>query len=143
MDLFLASCQALGVGLATGVLAGAVLRSGSPPALLVSAAVAGAVVGALSMSADDESVVLGALIGLVGGAVAALAAAGLVAGAVRRAGEGSAAIPAIVALVAGLVAVFSILLPPFSLAALAALLWLASARRRRAERKHEGLRVLR
>jgi hypothetical protein len=109
----------------------------------VSAAVAGAVVRALSMSADDESVVLGALIGLVGGAVAALAAAGLVAGAVRRAGEGSAAIPAIVALVAGLVAVFSILLPPFSLAALAALLWLASARRRRAERKHEGLRVLR
>jgi uncharacterized paraquat-inducible protein A len=41
------------------------------------------------------------------------------------------------------VAVFSILLPPVSLAALAALLWLASARRRRAERKHEGLRVLR
>jgi hypothetical protein len=143
MDLFLASCQALGVGLAAGVLAGAVLRSTSPPALLVLAAVAGGALGALSMSADDESVALGVVIGLAGGVVAALAAGGLVAGAVRRAGEGSAAIPALVALFAGLLAGLSILLPPVSLVALLALLWLASARRRRAERKHEGLRVLR
>jgi hypothetical protein len=143
MDLFLAICQALGVGLAAGVLAGAVLRSGSPRALLALAAIVGAVIGALSMSADEESVVLGALLGLAGGAVAALAAGGLVAGAVRRAGEGSAAIPAIVALAAGVLAALSILLPPVSLVALATLLWLVSARRRRAERKHEGLRVLR
>jgi hypothetical protein len=143
MDLFLASCQALGLGLATGVLTGAVLRSGSPPALLALAAVAGAAAGGVSMSADDEPVILGALIGLAGGAVAALAAGGLVAGAVRRVGEGSAAIPAIVALAAGLLAALSILLPPVSLAALVTLLWLASARRRRAQRKHEGLRVLR
>jgi hypothetical protein len=143
MDLFLASCQALGVGLAVGVLSGAVLRSTAPAALLALAAVAGGALGALSMSADDESVLLGALIGLAGGVVAALAAGGLVAGAVRRAGEGSAAIPALVALAAGLLAGLSILLPPVSLVALAALLWLASARRRRDERKHEGLRVLR
>jgi hypothetical protein len=143
MDLFLASCQALGVGLGVGILTGAVLRSASPVALLALAAVAGGALGGLSMSADEESVVLGVLVGVAGGVVAALAAGGLVAGAVRRAGEASAAIPAFVAVAAGLLAALSILLPPVSLAALAALLWLVSARRRRAERKHEGLRVLR
>jgi hypothetical protein len=144
MDFFLALCQALGLGLAAGVLAGAVIRTGSPPALLAVGALAGAAVGALSMSADDESVVLGVLVGLAGGLVAALAAGGLVGGAVRRADAGSgAAIPAIVALLAGLLAGLSILLPPVSLVALAALMWLVGARRRRAARKHEGLRILR
>jgi hypothetical protein len=49
----------------------------------------------------------------------------------------------IVAVIALIVAALSVLLEPFGLVALAALLWLASARRRRAQRKYEGLRILR
>jgi hypothetical protein len=37
----------------------------------------------------------------------------------------------------------SLLVPPVSLLAVLALVWLAAARRRRAARKYEGLRVLR
>jgi uncharacterized protein (TIGR03382 family) len=37
----------------------------------------------------------------------------------------------------------SLVLKPFSLVVLVALAWLWISRRRRAERKHEGLRVLR
>jgi len=41
------------------------------------------------------------------------------------------------------VAAVSLVAPPFSLVALLALAWLSLSRRRRDERKHEGLRVLR
>ena len=44
---------------------------------------------------------------------------------------------------AWVVAVLSVFVEPVGLLALLALLWLASARRRRAQRKYEGLRVLR
>ena len=40
-------------------------------------------------------------------------------------------------------AALSLFLPPFSLVALSALAWLWLSRRRAAEQKHEGLRVLR
>ena len=40
-------------------------------------------------------------------------------------------------------AALSVFVEPFGLVAFLALLWLASARRRRAQRKYEGLRVLR
>ena len=42
-----------------------------------------------------------------------------------------------------IVAAVSLVLKPFSLLVLVALLWVWISRRRRAERKHEGLRVLR
>ena len=42
-----------------------------------------------------------------------------------------------------IVAAVSLVFKPFSLLALVALLWLWISRRRQAERKHEGLRVLR
>ena len=41
------------------------------------------------------------------------------------------------------VAAFSLFLPPVSLLALAAVIWLAAGRRRRAGEKYEGLRILR
>ncbi|MGH2956608.1 MAG: hypothetical protein ACRDL6_06400, partial [Solirubrobacterales bacterium] len=53
------------------------------------------------------------------------------------------AVMAWVVLAAALLAVLSIFVPPASVLALAALCWLALARRRREQRKHEGLRVLR
>jgi hypothetical protein len=40
-------------------------------------------------------------------------------------------------------AVLSLIVPPISLAVVLALAWLGAARRRRADRKHAGLRVLR
>jgi hypothetical protein len=49
----------------------------------------------------------------------------------------------IVVLAAVIVAGVSLVLKPFSLLAFAALLGLWGSRRRQAERKHEGLRVLR
>jgi MYXO-CTERM domain-containing protein len=52
-------------------------------------------------------------------------------------------ITVIVVLAAIVVAGVSLVLEPFSLLALAALLGLWASRRRQAERKHEGLRVLR
>jgi hypothetical protein len=48
-----------------------------------------------------------------------------------------------VAVAAAALAGLSILLPPVSLAVLAALVWLGLSRRRRAQRKYEGLRILR
>ena len=50
---------------------------------------------------------------------------------------------AIVVLAAVVVAAVSLVLKPFSLLVLVALIWLWLSRRRQAERKHEGLRVLR
>ena len=46
-------------------------------------------------------------------------------------------------LAAAVVAVLSVFAPPFSLVVLTALAWLWLSRRRAAEQKHEGLRVLR
>jgi hypothetical protein len=143
MDLFLASCQALGLGLAAGALAGAVARDGSAVAALALGAIAGGAAGALSISADDEALAVGALLGLFGGLAAAIVVRGVVAGAARRAEGGSPALALIVAIAAVVLAALSILVPPVSLAVLGALLWLFSVRRRRAARKHEGLRVLR
>ena len=48
-----------------------------------------------------------------------------------------------VVLVAAVLALASIFAPPVSIVAAAALIWLWVNRRRQAERKHEGLRVLR
>jgi hypothetical protein len=46
-------------------------------------------------------------------------------------------------LASAIVALLSLFVPPFSLVAALALAWLAVSRRRREQRKHEGLRVLR
>ena len=49
----------------------------------------------------------------------------------------------IVALGALVLAALSLFVEPVGLVALVAIVWLGSARRRRAQRKYEGLRVLR
>jgi hypothetical protein len=92
-------------------------------------------------------------IGVLAAGLAATVARDVAAGAARREGaareiqtelrQPSSALTAMVVLAAVALALFSLLLPPLSLAALVALIWLAVARRRREERKHEGLRVLR
>ena len=65
-----------------------------------------------------------------------------VAGALAR-HEGAASIGLIVALGALVLAGLALLWGPLALVALLGVIWLGSARRRRAQRKYEGLRVLR
>jgi hypothetical protein len=142
MDPVFAACQALGIGIAAGALAAAAGLDGRARATgTFFAAALGLGLGALSASADDESVVLGALAGCLGAGLAGIVIAGVVAGARSRGAGGS--VGPIVALAALVVAGLSILLPPLALAAALGLLWLALARRRRSQRKFEGLRVLR
>lgn len=143
MDPVFAACQSLGIGIAVGAMAGAAGLEGGPRrTIVILAAAAGLLLGVLSATADDESVLAGALAGLFGGALACTVTGDVVAGARRRTGEGGALGP-IVALVALAVAGASILLPPLALVAALGLLWLAAARRRRSQRKFEGLRILR
>jgi hypothetical protein len=57
--------------------------------------------------------------------------------------QASSGVTAIVVLAAVIVAAVSLVLKPFSILVLIALLWLWISRRRQAGQKHEGLRVLR
>jgi hypothetical protein len=144
MDYFLATCQALGIGLAVGTLLAAAGPGDRQAALIALVAAAfGAALGGFSMSEDGESVIGGIVVGAVAGWVAATVVSAVVAGALRRAEGGAVGLGSLVVLAAVALAGLSILLPPVSLAALLALAWLAIARRRRAQRKHEGLRILR
>lgn len=144
MDYFLAICQALGIALAVGALAGAIGPQGGTSAVLewVAAAV-GAAAGAFSMSLDDRSVIGGIVVGAIGGWLAARVISSIVFGAAKRAESGFGWVGLIVAVAAAALVGLSILLPPVSLVALLALGWLAIARRQRAQREYEGLRILR
>ncbi len=144
MDSIFAICQALGIGIAVGALCGAPgLSGGAGRGLIVLAAVLGALAGAVSASSDDVSAVGGAIAGAAGALLACVVAADVVAGAGRRGGGGAGGIALIVVLAAILVAGLSILFGPLALIALIGLLWLGAGRRRRSQRKYEGLRVLR
>ena len=144
MDFFLATCQALGIALAIGMVAGAIGPQGGISAVLEWVAAAfGAAAGALSMSADDQTIIAGLIVGAVGGWLAARVISSIVFGASKRAEAGFGGVGFVVGAVALVLAVLSILLPPISLIALLGLGWLALARRRRSERKHAGLRILR
>ena len=144
MDAFFAICQALGIGIAIGALAGAAGFEGSARGgMTLLMAGVGLAAGIVSASADEESVILGAIGGRVGAALACAVVSDVVAGAGRRGADGARALGLIVALAALTVAGLSVLLPPLALVPAIGLLWLARARRQRAQRKYEGLRVLR
>jgi hypothetical protein len=141
--MFLAICQGIGLAVATGTFGGASGRRGPIGVLLaVGAAIAGAILFALSLSSDGHAAWPGVPFGIVIALFAFGVVSAVVAGAQARA-RGSSSIGLIVALAALVVAALSVIVQPFGLVAFAALLWLASARRRRAQRKYEGLRVLR
>ena len=143
MSLFLATCQGIGLAVATGTFAGASGRRGLVGLLLAApAAIGGAIFFAVSLSNRDHPAWPGVFLGLIISVLAYGVVSAVVAGAQART-RGASSIGLIVAAVALVIAVLSVFVEPVGLVALLALLWLASARRRRAKRKYEGLRVLR
>ena len=149
---FDAICQGLGLALAAGLIIGVVV----PPVMPGWGAIAGAaplgiIACGAALNAEDEALWPALPLGLLGAGLAALVARDVAAGAARReqgaaervGSQASSGVIAIVVLAAVAVAALSIVLPPVSLVVLVALAWLWLARRRQAERKHEGLRVLR
>jgi hypothetical protein len=143
MSLFLATCQGIGLAVATGTFAGASGRRDAIGVLLaVASAIGGGALFAISLSNRDHPAWAGVPLGILIALFAFGVVSAVVAGAQARA-KGASAIGLIVAAIGLIVAALSIFVEPFGLVAFAALLWLASARRRRAQRKYEGLRVLR
>ena len=151
MDL-LAICTGLGLALAAGLVVGVVLPPIMPTwGVIAGAAPLGVIGSVVALTGADEPIWPAIPVGIGGAALAALVSRDVAAGATRRATGGAEAITAqppagvtaLIVLAAVIVAVLSLLVPPFSLVAASALAWLAISRRGREQRKHEGLRVLR
>ncbi len=104
-------------------------------------AVIGLVLGYLAASVLDGSVLVGTLVSGLVSAVSCAIVSGVIAGATRR--GGTAALIFIAIFAALVIAVITLLFPYFALLPAAALIWLGLSRRRKADRKHAGLRILR
>jgi hypothetical protein len=152
VDALLAICQGLGLAIAAGLIIGAVLPAIMPTwGVLFGAGPLGILGCGAALSGEDEALWPALPVGLLGAGLAAIVSRDVAAGAGRRQrdslggteGQAPSGVLAIIVVAAVVVAGVSLVAPPFSLVALAALGWLALSRRRRQERKHEGLRVLR
>jgi len=153
MDLFLATCQGIGLALAAGALAGALDGATGPGdrpgalgyLLLALGVVGGAVLFGASLAAEDHPAWPGLPVGALIALLALSVAQGVVRGAAARAqgGASAGALAAYAIVGAAVLAGLSVVTPPVALVALVAVVWLAIARRRREGRKYEGLRVLR
>lgn len=144
MGSFSGICLELGIGVAIGMLAGATGTHGSARGrmTLLAAVIAFGIGVVLAGTADVDTVPAGVAC-LLGAVAACLVVSDVVSGAGRREGSGSGALGFLVSLAALLVVAIAILLAPLTLLVLAGLVWLGASRHRRAQRKHEGLRVLR
>ena len=144
MSLFLAICQGIGLAIAAGTFAGASGRRDAAGVLLaIAAAVGGAILFAISMSNRDHPAIVGVPLGAILAVIAYGVVSSVVGGAQARV-RGASSIGLIVAGIALVLAVVTAFVwEPFGLLVLVGLLWLASARQRRAQRKYEGLRSLR
>lgn len=105
------------------------------------AAVIGLVLGYMAASVLDGVTMLGAVFSALAAGGTCVVISGIVAGATRR--GGTAALILIVTVVALLVLAVSVVFPYLALLPTAGLAWLGVTRRRKAARKHAGLRVLR
>ncbi len=144
MGSFSAICLELGIGIAIGMLAGTTGTHGSARGrMTILAAVIALVIGALIADSADIGTAAGAFFCLLGAVFACVVVSDVVSAAGRREGSGSGALGFIVALAALVVVAIAILISPAALLVLVALAWLGISRRRRAQRKHAGLRVLR
>jgi hypothetical protein len=143
MDLFLATCQGIGLALAAGTFGGASGRRGMVGFLLAgAAAIGGGFMFGASLATADHPAWPGWPVGAAIAVITFGIVNGVVAGAQAR-HEGASSIGIIVALGALVLAGLSLFVEPVALLALLAVIWLGSARRRRAQQKYEGLRVLR
>ena len=143
MNFFLAGCQGAGLAVAAGALAGSFGRRGAVgAALLVAAVVAGAALYGIALSSEDHPAWPGWPVGGLIAAGSFVVVRDIAEGAGARA-DGGAVTGAALALAALAVAGSSLVVRPFGLAALLAVVYLGLARRRRAARKYEGLRTLR
>jgi hypothetical protein len=137
-------CLELGIGIAIGMLAGTTGTHGSARGrMTILAGVIALVIGFLLAGTANVSSPVGAFFCLVGAVVACLIVSDVVSGAGRRQGSGGGALGFLVSLAALIVVAIALLLKPAVLLVLAVLIWLGISRRRRAQRKHAGLRVLR
>jgi hypothetical protein len=137
-------CLELGIGIAIGMLAGTTGTHGSARGrMTMLAGIIGLVVGFLLAGSADVNSAAGAIFGLLGAVIACLIVSDVVSSAGRREGSGSGALAFLVSLAALLVLAIAILISPAVPLVVAALAWLGVSRRRRAQRKHAGLRVLR
>jgi hypothetical protein len=137
-------CLELGLGIAIGMLAGTTGTHGSARGrMTLLAGVIGLVVGFLLSGSADVSAPVGAIACLAGAVFACLIVSDVVGSAGKREGSGSGALGFLVSLAALVVVAITLLIKPAVLLVVAALIWLGISRRRRALRKHAGLRVLR
>jgi hypothetical protein len=150
--MFEAICQGLGLALAVGLIIGVIVPPIMPAwGAFVAAAPLGVLACGAPLSGADEELWPALLIGPAAAGGAALVTRDVVGGAARRArasiedvrAQTPAGVAAIVVLAAAAVAVLSLVVPPVSLVVLVVLIGLWFSRRQRAQRKHEGLRVLR
>jgi hypothetical protein len=137
-------CLELGIGIAIGMLAGTTGTHGSARGrMTILAGIIALVIGFLLSGSADVNSLAGAFFCLVGAVAACLIVSDVVSSAGRREGSGAGALGFLVSLVALIVVAIAILISPATLLVLAVLIWLGISRRRRAQRKHAGLRVLR
>lgn len=135
-------CLAVGIGIATGMIAGTTGLEGSARGrMAILAGIIGAVLGYLGTSVLDGSVVIGVLAGALSAVLSCAVVSDVIAGAQRR--GGTAALAVITVFVALVIAVICLVWPPFAILPAAFLAYLAWRRRQQADRKHAGLRVLR
>ena len=149
--MLLAICQGLGLAIAAGLILGVVF----PPIMpnwgaVVGAAPLGVIAAGAALNNGNHALWPALPVGVIGAGLAAIVARDVAAGAARRQQGGlgtepqaSSGVTVIVVVAAVVIAGISLVLKPFSLLVFAALIWLWASRRRQAERKHEGLRVLR
>jgi len=137
-------CLELGIGIAIGMLAGTTGTHGSARGrMTILAGVIAIVVGFLLAGTANVGSPAGAFFCLAGAVFACLVVSDVVSSAGRREGSGAGALGFLVSLAALIVVAIAILISPAILLVIAALAWLGISRRRRAQRKHAGLRVLR
>ena len=150
--MFLAICQGLGLAIAAGLILGVVFPPIMPTwGVVVGASPIGVLAAGAALNGADEAVWPALPVGVIGAGLAAVVTRDVAAGAVRRQRDevtgvqvqAPSGITVIVVLAAVIVAGVSLVVEPFSLVALLGLIVLWITRRRQAERKHEGLRVLR
>jgi hypothetical protein len=150
--MFLAICQGLGLAIAAGLILGVVFPPIMPTwGAVVGAAPIGVLAAGAALNGAGESVWPALPVGAIGAGLAAVVSRDVASGAIRRQRDrvtgadvqSPSGVTAIVMVAAVVVAGISLVFEPFSLLVLVAMSWVWVSRRRRAQRKHEGLRVLR